>query len=158
MVSLSFMDIIAVVALLVSILALVAAVYAIYQAARYIRSDTLIDVAREREPLERLMQSLDEQSSALRPDLFMAAFRANKSDDERKLEQEVQRIRAEFNALRTELARVPAPEGIRSHFGAERALVSLIKLRVRTEALTEDVAACRAKVDAARSTRFPRLR
>jgi hypothetical protein len=155
----SFMDMIAVVALIVSVLAFLVAVYAIYQAARYRRGDIMIEVAREREPLEDMLRSLNEQSAHLRPDLFMNfPLRARKSDEERKLDQEVQRIGAEYAAIRDELARVPGPDSIRTHFRAEQVLASLIKLRVRAEALEDSIVACRVKVDAAKGSRFPRLR
>lgn len=163
--ALSFMDIIAVVAPLVSVLALVVALHATYQAARYLRSDILIDVARQREQLERLIQSQDERPLRLRPNLSMTmAFKVSRTEDENKLDQDVQRIGVEFHALRDELARLPMPDGIRSHFGAERVLASLMRLRIRAEALAEAEAmamavdACRLKVDAARRNRFARPR
>jgi hypothetical protein len=143
----SFSDAIAVVALIVSVCAFIVAVYAIFQAARYRRGDILIEVAREREPLE------------LRPDIFLSmGMSLRKSDDERRLDTEVQRIGAELVALRADLAKLPGPDGIRTHFRAEKVLASLIRLRVRAEALQQAIRACRIKVDAARSNRFPRLR
>jgi hypothetical protein len=155
----SFSDAIAVVALIVSVCAFIVAVYAIFQAARYRRGDILIEVAREREPLEDLLRSLDEQSLQLRPDIFLSmGMSLRKSDDERRLDTEVQRIGAELVALRADLAKLPGPDGIRTHFRAEKVLASLIRLRVRAEALQQAIRACRIKVDAARSNRFPRLR
>jgi hypothetical protein len=155
----SLSDAIAVVALIVSVCAFFVAVYAIFQAARYRRGDILIEVAREREPLEDLLRSLDEQALQLRPDIFMSmGMSLRKSDDERRLDTEVQRIGAELVALRADLARLPGPDGIRTHFRAEKALASLIRLRVRAEAVQQAIRACRVKVDAARSNRFPRLR
>lgn len=154
----SFTDIIAVVALVVSVLAFFVAVYAIFQAARYRRGDILIDVDRERVPLENLLRSLGEKSYALRPDLFTFAFRVGKTDDERVIDYDRQVIAAELDAVREELAKLSRPDSIASHFQAERTLSSLIKLRVRAEGLEGWIAACRVKVDALQTSRNPRLR
>lgn len=117
----SFMDMIAVVAPAVSVLAFLVAVHAVFQAALNRRGDIMIEVTRGREPLEDMLRPLKEQSAHLRPDLFMNfPLRLRKSDEERKLDQYVQRIGAKYAALRDELARVPGTDTIRTHFRAER--------------------------------------
>lgn len=153
----SFTDMIAVVALIVSVLAFFVAIYAIFQAARYRRGEILIDVDRERDPLENLLRSLNDELYELRPDIFPISFRVTKTDDERAIDLDRQRIAAALNAIWQDLEKLPRSESIASHKPAESTLSSLIKLRVRADATARSISACRAKVDAQQKYRHPRL-
>lgn len=137
--SVSFSDIIAAVALLVSVLALLVSAYALFQAAGYRRRDILIDIAREREPLEDLIRSLWSGVGQLHLDPFSWAFRIKKSSQEEAWELEVGALSREIRALAQQLAEIPKPGKRMGQSGAEQVLATLIAMRVRADALDTSI-------------------
>lgn len=151
-------DTLALVALTVSVIALGVSIFALWLSENYRRRDLLVEIAREREPLEEQIRSLRTGVADLRPDIFMRSFTRLKSTDEELLDAEVERLWKEVQSLQQNLSTIPKPDGLLGRFRAESALTSMIKVRVRADALKEDIELCRGKVASLKRIRFPVLR